>query len=95
LNGLKIENIPNPRISPNIIVQPSIVNTTPLSTFEEHKLIFNSVPQMVSISQPAISITNPQILPTIIENPPIVKNATAQIPVPIENKKTNIILPVR
>jgi len=89
--ALKIENIPNLRISPNIIVQPSIVNTTPLSTFEEHKPIFNIVPQMVSIPQPAISITNPQILPTIVQNPPIVKNATAQIPVPVENKKKPIL----
>jgi len=87
LEALKTENIPNPRISPNIIVQPSIVNTTSLSTFEDHKPIFNFVPQMVSISQPAINITNPQILPTIIQNPPIVTNATAQIPIPVENKK--------
>jgi len=91
--ALKTENItiPNPHISPNIIVQPSIVNTTSLSTLEEHKLIFNSVPQTVSISQPAISITNPQIIPTIVQNPPIVINATAQIPVPMENKKKPIL----
>jgi len=88
---LKTENITiqNSRISPNIIVQPSIVNTLPLSTttFAEPKPIFNTVPQIVSISQPAINITNPQVLQAVIQNPPIV-NATAQLPILVENKKS-------